>query len=494
MRKRQNAQQHMSSRRDFFKTLAKVGACGIVGASALGVPGSRVARAITAERKHFISIAAMGGWDSYLGHQAMLTSHLGNLPVDDYTDLRSGSTLTRRFREDHIARVDDPRGGPRYMGPLWDDARMDDIFDKMAIWRGLVKEAEHDIGNNLLHHGSLSSYAASFSALIAKDLALDYPRPLHYVQVSTTTEDLHMGSGLIDSAYGIPTHIPDMATWQSLTNKSSSNSDYRRAFVTSAVNNLSTTSITQALTSPGASVFEAFRNSYQGSLKVRDTNYASSSEFSAIVAKYKAAATDALNIAKSAGRYPTVSAIDVGNVINSNSSLFFGYALAEFLTVNDLSAVVVLPTPTGDNHEFDDNHYVNLALTYSCFRTLVQNLAKAQDVTRPGSSLLDCTTICMETEFDRTYDCSFLDASNRSRPGTNHGSSTSVIFAGARIQTGRVIGDVKTGATGMYAAFDEQPFANPLPIDPTLGTPSQNGVLFSQRALLPTLLSMFGIP
>lgn len=119
-----------------------LGAIGAVGLGGLHVP--RLARAVAGERKHFISLVARGGWDSYLGHQSMITSHLSGMQIDDYSDIREGSSLTRRFREEDISRVDDPKGGPRYMGPLWNDARMGDVFNRMAIWRGLVKEGEHD--------------------------------------------------------------------------------------------------------------------------------------------------------------------------------------------------------------------------------------------------------------------------------------------------------------------------------------------------------------
>lgn len=269
--------------------------------------------------------------------------------------------------------------------------------------------------------------------------------------------------------------------------------NYRRSFSTAAIDKLSTTSITEALSAPGLAAYASFRSSYKGALDVRGTDYANSPAFKNIVASYRSTASDALERAKSAKRYPEVANINIENVLNSNANLFFSYALSEFLVANDLSAVVVVPTPTGDHHDFNDSHYVNMCLTYTCFRQLILNLEVTADNTRSGKSVLDCTTICLETEFDRTYNCSSLSPSTLARPGTNHGSSTSVIFAGARIPGGRIIGDIKTGASGLYSAYADEPFANPLPIDPVSGVPSKDGIFFSQRALLPTLLAMFGI-
>jgi hypothetical protein len=474
-------------RRGFLKVALGAGVAG----SAL-LAGPKAVRAMQANRNCFISISTFGGWDTYLGHQAISTSTLGNLPTDTYGALQAGSVFTRRFLDSDIVQVNDPLGGPRFMGPLWTDTGMSTIFNRMAIWRGLVTEAGHQISNTLLHHGSLSSYAASYPALIAQDLAQDYLRPLHYVQVAPSTDALVMGSGLLPTAAMVPTQIPDALTWAALTNAPAAvAASYRRNFVDTAVRNLSSTALTQPLSANGMQSFANFLTAYNGAQKIRGTGYATSPQFAAILASYTAAVTSGLANAKAAGRYPTLTAGAVN--VAPYAAMCFNFALAEFLISNDLSAVVALPGITGDNHEFDDSHYQNMCATYSCFRQLVQNLAATQDITRPGQSMLDCTTISMESDFDRTYDCNWLSASNAARPGTNHGLSTSVVFAGAKINAGRIFGDVQTGPAGPYAAIPV-PFSGPLPVDPNTGIPNANGTLFMSRALFPTMLALFGIP
>lgn len=486
-RKSSTSNQALLNRRNFLKAALGAGVAGMAMTSA-----PRIARAVSAQRNHFIAIPTFGGWDTYLGHQAMLQSHLGGMQIDDYNNLRTGSSLTRRFLESDLSSVNDPIGGPRYMGPLWADAQLGSIYSRMAIWRGLGVEGGHGISNTLLHHGTLSSYAPCYTALIAQDLSLDYLRPLHYVQVSPDQDSLHMLSGLLPTAPMVPTQIPDAATWAALTSLPSAAGNYRRNFVNTAVRNLASTALSSPLSPAGATSFANFLAAYNGADTIRGTGYASSPAFQAIVASYMNAITAGLSAAKAAGRYPTVSA---GNVnANQYAQMAFGFALAEFLVAKDLSAVVATPGMTGDNHEFDDNHYLNMCATYCCFRQLVQNLGATPDPSRPGQSLLDCTTIAMESDFDRTYDCSWLSASNVARPGTAHGASASVVMAGARINTGRVFGDVQTGATGVYTSFNSVPFANPLPVDPAKGIPATNGILYSERALLPTMLAIFGIP
>ena len=484
-------------RRKFLET-SLVGVGATVGASMLGIPGHamRIARAVARRRRHLIYCAGFGGWDSYLAHQSLLSADAKGLAMDSADSLQAGSRLTLRFSDADLTRMNDPKGGPRYMGPVWQDSGMNLVQDDVLVWRGMAKEGEHGDGNAILHMGALTNYAASSAALIAQDLALDYMRPLHYVQVSNSPTDLAMISGLLSSAASTPINIPDLASWVSITSDGTSGAEnFRRSFIGDSIGRLSR-NLSSALTAPGAAAYSSFAQAAVDTRAIRGTNYGTSKSFADILTDLRAVRDDVINKAIAAKRFMAFGQPNGrANVLGGQNyeSTLFGYALAYFLIANDLSAVVALPTPTGDNHDFDDNHYLNLTVTFAFYRHLIEKLKGVENPDIPGTSVFDCTTLALDTEFDRQYVCSYLNALGSGRPGTGHGNSTSVILAGKGIAMGRVIGDIQTGPAGPYSSFTSNPFTLPLPIDFATGIPDADGMMTSQRSMLPTILAAFGV-
>lgn len=173
----------------------------------------------------------------------------------------------------------------------------------------------------------------------------------------------------------------------------------------------------------------------------------------------------------------------------------YNYAMAEFLVREDLSAVVDVPTSTTDAHDFSNDHLVRLTVTFTAYKTLLANLK--------STGLLDSTTVAMWTELDRTPNWQISnDSYNR---GTGHNPTTSVLLAGYGVAGGKVVGDNMTGPGGAYNwqvtngkwvhDFSTIQYSSALPIDINTGLASHSAsaVIPTNRCVLPTMCSIFGI-
>ena len=181
------------NRRDFLTETSQW--LGLVSLATVG--GSKLSRqafgTVTAPRRHLINMVAYGGWDSQWSHKAMPAQEFadqgreGKIGIfDGYSPCghRDGAifNFSRRFGNEAAVYANQPelaRLG-HVFGPAW-NASIDESLRNgyIAVAKGLIAEGGHTIGNRILQHGTISSYAISYSGLIAESLTQIYPRPLH---------------------------------------------------------------------------------------------------------------------------------------------------------------------------------------------------------------------------------------------------------------------------------------------------------------------------
>ncbi len=499
--------------------------------------GVRPAIAATGRRRHLINIVVEEGWNSHWFHNHFPKVDLSAAPAD-IQKARLYTTLAPEGTGSH------PNGLQLgYAGRALYDNK--DI-DSMLVWRGLEPAAGHKLGNKLLQHGGPSQYALSYTSVVAMGLAQEMVRPLHYVKVAGSPTSLYTNMGMA-SGFAVPVCIADHSAFKRLTTVSGSDvGSSRRDLISSTISKLANSAANGAVSfKQSQNLFKGFLNSYQSAALVNGGGMADSVEFKSIWHRYCLNVANAIRDILHSSRQVadpmtgldttgeargltsastitarggvSAEAIDafikalmdvnhadptkqIMDVASSSDALMglkqgaFGAAMAEFLIKKNLSAVVELGLPSIDAHDFDDEELIHTTITFGMFRELVRGLKAL-----PGegsASLLDLTTMIMHTEFDRQPWLSVATPGYWYRPGTNHGSTASIMIAGGQgFKTGQVIGDIKDapGAYGKYAAFTNNGYGGPISIDPRTGAPSTSGSVPSTKSLFPTVLAAFGI-
>jgi hypothetical protein len=183
----------------------------------------------------------------------------------------------------------------------------------------------------------------------------------------------------------------------------------------------------------------------------------------------------------------------------------YRFALAEFLIVNNLSAVVDVPTMFQDGHssnylnEIDwkpSPDVISVLTAYACMTKLIASLKSYPLPGSPGKSLLDATTLIMFSEFDRTPAYSYLQSYYSNIPGTGHWITSSAVLAGAGVNGGKVVGRIAGGpGEGRYANVSggTTGLGDGYKIDFKTGLPDTNGQTAYIENIFPTMMAIFGL-
>jgi hypothetical protein len=482
------------------------------GLAVAGFPGlCRPASAAGLRSRYLINLQSFGGVDSAWGHSPMLVRDTNGLSTAQLVNFYGVYPGAPRF-PDNLAK---PMGNG-VLG-ITMNAFTSSELNRMAILRGMMAEGSHDVGNRMMQNGHLSGYAACFSTIVADALARspDRLRPLHYVQITNTPADFRSQVGFFHGP-GIPLNIADAPTWSKLSASdpnNPANSAQLKELLNTSIEALATTTGGALAANSSRKLFtEDFVTSYSAADSIIGKNYAQSAAFLACLERYKAAVLTDLNalllgsatkpytseVLKNYPAFANVTATGLEAALNGEfgpgglSNVVFPFALADFLVTSDLSAVVDAPIPGGDFHDFNERDMLRSAANMACLRALINRLASVPAPGETGKSLLDQTLIVYSTEFDRQVARTVNASANSTRPGTNHGSTSSAILAGYRVKGNKIVGGRATGSGGQFGAIDEA-FLSPLPIDVTTGDPIATGEYYAQRSLLPTVLEIFGL-
>jgi hypothetical protein len=466
--------------------------------------------AATRKRRHLINIQGFGGWDSTWHHSPMLERDTQGLTDDQIKANFLGVYDTPRFPDDKAPTFcgrNDQRLGVGLSAFTAQD--QNDIL----IWRGIDSKASHDIGNRYTQCGSLSGYAASYSTLIAKALAMspDYLRPLHYVQTTGTPVDFRSQVGFVTGA-GVPINLPSNTDWIQL-----SATDPNDPIATQALKTRFGTMFDKLMTPSGMKPASAkkmtdeFGPSYDAAETVRNKNYGTSPAFLQIMESYKQAIIkDVAHVMFNAPgspfareglkdfgtRLPTAAG-GVGAFLTTHfggtlDAIVYPIAVAQYLVTQDLSAVVDCTVRFGDFHNSNHVDFLQVVVATSALRKLLATLRTTPVAAGSSESLLDVTTVVMSTEFDRTVNRYPQDPAGA--PGTNHGATVSMILAGYGVNRGKIIGGRGSGPAGTFGGLGAaNRFNGPLPIDLTTGLPSGSGTLVDNGTIHPTILKIFGL-
>jgi hypothetical protein len=321
----------------------------------------RKARASTNTQRYLINIQAMGGWDSHWFHHTFPSSHAAfskngtdyNTVLDPITGNPTNVAENYFHKRFPDGTSTDPAGTTNqmmvhpnrsdvYLGKgmnyLFSDAVGTDLLkNDIAIWRGIQISAAHGVGNQIIQGGSVSSYALSFSALIAQGIASsDYQRLLHYVQLSSTPSAFNSNFAMNTGA-AVPVNLADFPSFQALTsqNVNDFSATSQLDLVNSGVAQLSQISSNRLAMSTSQQVYSSFMNGFNSATQLAGTKLATSNRFYYLWKVYtEAMFTSVLGMYNSAPG-------TVGDFVSQNIVLPMmgtnGAACAE-LNINSLSA------------------------------------------------------------------------------------------------------------------------------------------------------------
>mgnify|MGYP006284094693 CR=1 FL=1 len=466
---------------------------------------STIGRADQARRsRYLINIQSRGGWDTAWHISPMLLRDTAGLSAAAINTNFHGVVSTPRFNDNHAIAF-----GGSVLGPGMSAFNTAELAQLM-IWRGLGVPGSHSVGNYIIQDGHQSGYAASFSTIVADALskAPDYTRPLHYVQCTDQSADFYSQVGFYQGP-GVPLNIADSQTWKLIgtpdPNDPSANDAVKKA-ISKSINGLANSTDGLKLPRSKQLFTETFASAFNASEQIAGKNFAQSPEFLATIKRYEKAVVDDLtevifgsaaspSIRSAIARVPGLPSSGAGMLDFLNRTIglqgmIFPFALADFLVTHDLAAVVDVPAPGADYHDRNDMDFIDTTAGLACLRALIIKL-KSTPAPDGSGDLLNSTLIVYTSEFDRQIARTVNQPTFTSRPGTNHGSTASVIMAGYGANGGKVIGGRGTGPNGAYGGAGT--FLEPLPIDPQSGLPSASGKSTSQFSVLPTVLAIFGV-
>jgi hypothetical protein len=350
----------------------------------------------------------------------------------------------------------------------------------------------------------LSSYAASFSSLIAADLAeRQGVLPLHYVQVASNTQDFKSGPGLL-RGLAVPVNIPDFETFDALTQALPDEvSAPRRTMLSNLLSDLMEASSRRGFRlRQSAQAYQTFADTKRGLARVYGTEVARG-EFQPVFQAYVDAVLN--RIVAFAAAYPSLYAADSQNqaqfynytsavaqaladpasapaIMTEIRGWAFPFALAEFLVTRNLACVVDIKAPGHDAHWANGEELYRSLAKFTLYGLLVERLTSAE--LGGGRSFLDQTTLALTTEFDRSI--AIFHARPTDPPGTNHGASASVILTGRNIAQGRILGGIVRDPASPFG------YTAPLGLNDD-GTASDTARRRTTQAVFPTVLAAFGL-
>lgn len=481
------------NRRVFLRNLCFAGAAAAAGPS----------RAQARPRRHLINIVVRGGWDAFWFHNAVLASEVAGRTATvgalvsggQFVEPPGSPGYTGVLGPARALHDEAPAGWPFHvrcpdafirphphqadapLGPGFADFTATDLSD-LCMWKGIRAEGGHDTGNRILQTGAPGDQTSGFPALIAAELAAQRGLlPLHYTQLAGSRAELCNQKGPL--SLGDPVMLPDLATWQALTAPGSREpSATRRGALDVTLGRLSR--LGRLAQPSNQAAFEAFAASHAGAVELMLSGHATGADFTSTLAAYQAELAGLASAHLFASWFP--------GVVVDSGPLAFRFALAEFLVRHDLAAVVDLPGLMMDFHVENDADARVMLANLTALKLLVRRLKAA--VLPDGSTALDCTTVVMHTEMERSPTL-VPNYGNPRRAGTQHWDlTTSVLLAGAGIAGGRVVGDFARPAGDRFPGFSQAAFTA-LPLDLSSGRPKLGGVTVSVRSLFSTLLRCF---
>jgi len=161
--------------------------------------------------------------------------------------------------------------------------------------------------------------------------------------------------------------------------------------------------------------------------------------------------------------------------------------MAEFLIKHDLSAVVDFGPSGGDSHHSIGEDVMARIGAFGGLRELLRSLAATPAPSGGGKSLLDLTTLCYNSEFDRggrllrRRHKPWLRGERLTRGLRSHSGSK-----------GKIFGATREGSASTLPLLKGQP-GSPVPVNET-GDLDANGVIYSSKCIFPTLLDIFDCP
>jgi hypothetical protein len=170
----------------------------------------------------------------------------------------------------------------------------DQDYSDMLIWKGLAQEGQHGVGNNMIHHGTQSQYAISFSALVAEGLEKDYLRPLHYVITAATPAEMVTNVNL-NRGSQIPICMADWSQFIALTKPDANDIENvdRRQALNATISKISSELLVPKLQMrTSRQVASSFAGSFKGAVKVAGSELGNSVDFKYVWKKMILGITD----------------------------------------------------------------------------------------------------------------------------------------------------------------------------------------------------------
>ena len=473
-------------------------------------------------RRHLINIHNWGGTDTAWSFSPFLESDANLIKSGDpvkmfygYYKGKPGQKFNPEATGNAVRFPDEDAyvWDGKVLGPLVPLIFKENELEKMFIWRGVKQEGGHGGGNGILQNGHRSPYAIGFSQLIAHQTALSpgYPRYLHYVQACSKTGDVYVQNIMYKGAYK-SINIQDSNIWKSLTKKHKDdiflNLNFR-SLIENFMQDISIQANSKFKIPESKSNTNGFYQSFLSTQEMLSQNYAQNPEwgFDALFQYYKERITeDYINCSQYLPIQMTLASernlgkyIKVGEPTSESNAkkamgsyldfVAFRFALAEFLVVNDLSAVVDIQLAGTDHHRNNSRDIHKHIINMSALNTLMKNL---NNVTHQGASLMDKTLITVGTEFDRSI-ARGLENPMGPDVGAGHGPTNSFLLAGLGVNGGKVCGHRMNAKTGDLSHIENVSFGRAVPLDLKTGQPSNEGHVFSNYSLMPTIAAIFDI-
>jgi hypothetical protein len=512
-------------------------------------------------RRHLINFTVgagePGAWDSSWSHNATALEKIEGLPGSVYAaagldpskvrisralngfDMATYADASLRYtvKQEQADQLKHPDGlntlGLTFKH-LYSGANQS-LLNDVLIWKGLNADGGHRVGNNLLLHGTASSYAVSYPALVAQGLAsTDEPKILHYVMIAASPAELFTNVNT-NTGYALPICIPDLDQLKAITSVDPHDfpDSQRRAVIDAAVRKLSGVLLRDALKfSESRTQVASFSRAFDDSVTLSAMDFAGSWEFASNYARFALALAEEarrfvettagqirarfdwglgagglayltsgldtliskLTTALAASSPGPLAASEINALMATHATgqladlvrIAYVFSLSDFLVRTNRSAVVDAGVPYFDYHKGYVGELLHQFLIMAGFRQLVSSLKAA--TLADGSSLLDSTQVLMQSEMDRDQFHNVPLAG--AQPGTDHGHGTmSLLAAGYGLKAG-VMGGIAEGPE--EAARFQVPVFSKLPIDWSTGKPLVGGQFVYSRSLLPTVLSSFG--
>ncbi len=308
---RRSLAQHVDmERRRFLRNTAQ-GLLALASASTLGnslglLNGKRAFAADARPRRHLINLIGWGGWDGVWWHNSLRMNDYRQLPNVCLSSVLGSTGLAASFAGGRPYALTDfgidadllslgtvggreqlaGKGFNHFFGP---SGRARFTTD-MLVWKGLLQQGQHGIGNRALNQGSTADYAKGYSALVAAHIAkTDYPRPLHYVSVAAHPSNLFTNTAM-NQSYEVATCLPDWAVFRSITTRAgaltpAAMSEEQR--LVSVVGDLGRVALSPRLNLTSSRVnADSLTNAFASGVQISNNGWGDSTEFRGVYARY----------------------------------------------------------------------------------------------------------------------------------------------------------------------------------------------------------------